>query len=98
MKFFTKSSILQKIIIVIVIVISFNFIMAPKVHAANDWGIAGTLAKEIIQFVVFIADSMNGIISKMMLDVDISDIMLDKYDSNIKIRIHGYVSVWMRKK
>ncbi len=84
MKNFAKNSIVQKILIVIVMItILFASMFTPKAYAAgDDWGIGGTLAKEMLHFVVFITDAINGLLNNMMLGVGWGDINIGDNSKN----------------
>lgn len=84
MKNFARNSIVQKILIVLLIVIILTAsIFMPKVYAEDDnWGIAGTIAKEMLHFVVFLGDAVNGLLNNMMLGVQWGDINIGDNSDN----------------
>lgn len=85
MKLFTKKSVIQKIMIIIVILLLVNFVVAPYSSYAGLAEIGGTLAKEIMQFLSFLGDVVMGALNNFMLGADgFGSAMLDKDDDNLK--------------
>lgn len=84
MKYFTKKKSVQKIILALLIIFSINFII-PKRVSATDWGgVAGSLIKEIVQFIDQLGDVAMGLFNKIMLGAkEISDSMLARDNDNL---------------
>ena len=85
MKNFARNSIVQKsIIALVVVIITFTSVFTPRVYAeGDDWGIGGTLAKELFKFVVFLTDLFTGLLNNMMLGVEWGDINIREDNPNL---------------
>lgn len=84
MKIFIKNKILQKIIIAILLVVILSISVAtPKVYALGIEDIPGTIVKELTQLIVFLVDSVNGMLNQVMLGVEWDDLMLVEDDNNL---------------
>ncbi len=64
MRLFTNKNATQKITIVLLIVILFNFLVPIRVQAGD---IGGDLLKELVKLFVALGDIVNGIMNKFML-------------------------------
>lgn len=90
MKFFTKKSTVQKIVLVIIIILLFNFTLAPyQVFADDDddggWGIGGTLVKEVFGLLAWICDIIMGGLNNFMLGANgFGSAMLSLDDPNLE--------------
>lgn len=85
MKFFTKKSTVQKIILALVVIILFNFAI-PVQSRANIFGdMGGKLLSEIIKLVDSVGDVIMGLLNKTMLGTDeiYSSVILDKDDPSV---------------
>ena len=76
MKFFTKKSVVRKILLLCVILLLVNFGLTPYTsYALGDdnsdedagWSFGGTLAKEIMGFVCWLGDVVMGALNNFML-------------------------------
>lgn len=84
MKHSTKKKSAHKIILALIIITSINFIIPKRVSAITWEGVAGTLIKEIVQFIDQIGDIAMGLFNNVMLGADgISSAMLKQNDDNI---------------
>lgn len=87
MEFFTKKSIVQKIMIVLIALILVNFVVAPyKSYAAIDP--IGSLLKSVLQMLASLGDIVMGALNNFMLGADsgafgLGSALLDKDDDNI---------------
>jgi len=85
MKIFEKTSIIQKMIVAIVLVILlFSFVLAPKAQASVLGDLGSSLIKELMQLVIWLVDCVTGLLNNMMLGVDWDDVMLAEDDINLK--------------
>ena len=66
MKKFTKKGILQKTIIVILMVLSFNFIVPAYSSAAVNFSVGGILANPTLAFLSMIVDSVESLLQAAM--------------------------------
>lgn len=84
MKYFFKKKSIHKIILALLIICSINFVI-PKRVSAVDWGnVAGSLLKEIVQFIDSLGDVVMGLLNNVMLGTDgIGSAMLDQDDANL---------------
>lgn len=82
MKFLTKKSVAQKIILALVIVILFNFTV-PIRSQAFDLG--ESLLKELVHLMASLGDVVMGLLQHMMLGTDkfVGSVMLDYDDRNL---------------
>ncbi len=91
MKFFTKKSTLQKIMVVMIIIVIASFTLAPysAVFADGDgdddgWSIGGTLAKEIMGLFTWVCDVIMGGLNNFMLGANgFGSAMLGQNDPNL---------------
>lgn len=86
MNSFIKSGIAKKIIILLIIILLFNFTISTKVYAANlvEWG-ASSLLKEIMQLVSSIGDVIMGLFNNVMLGADgVGSAMLSVENENLQ--------------
>jgi hypothetical protein len=84
MKIFTKNSILQKMVIALVLVVLlFSFILAPKAQANVLADLGSSLVKELMQLVIWFVDCFTGLLNNMMLGVEWDDVMLSLKDHNL---------------
>lgn len=69
MKFFTKKSMAQKIIITCILLLLVNFSIAPLASYAkdDDWSLGGSIAKEFIQMAAWFGDVIMGALNNFML-------------------------------
>lgn len=82
MEFFTKNSLIKKIIISILIVIVIIFSVPQRTYAG---GFASTLLKEILQLVASVGDVAMGLLNNVMLGADgVGSAMLSQNDPNMK--------------
>lgn len=83
MEFFTKNSIIKKIIISILIVLVIIFSI-PRATYAAGWSLAGTLLKELLQLIASVGDIAMGLLNNVMLGADgVGSAMLPKGDPNL---------------
>ncbi len=80
MKFFTKKSVIQKIVIAVIFVILFNFCVPYRAYAFD---VLGTLAKEFFQFIAQIGDLVMGGLNAFMLGAEFTSAMLEPTDPNL---------------
>lgn len=83
MKFFTKKSTIQKIILALVIVILFNFTIPVRVQAADAWEkFGGKILKELFKLLDSLGDVIMGGLSKAMVGTHnmYNSVMLDTSD------------------
>ena len=79
MKIFTQNSILKKFVLILIVIITFNAIVPNNIsYAANDRDPGGPLLKPIMDFVIFLGDAVMDIIHKVVYDMDISVLKIDK--------------------
>ena len=70
MKFLTNKKMIQKIVIVIISVITLNFCVPTRSYC-TDWGdVGGKILKEVVQFVVALGDVVVGALNNFMLGAD----------------------------
>lgn len=84
MKYFFKKKSIHKIILALLIICSINFVIPRRVSAV-DWGdVAGSLLKEIVQFIDSLGDVVMGVFNNVMLGTEgIGSSMLDQDDNNL---------------
>ena len=84
MKYFFKKKTIHKIILALLIICSINFVIPRRVSAV-DWGdVAGSLLKEIVQFIDSLGDVVMGVFNNVMLGTEgIGSSMLDQDDNNL---------------
>lgn len=83
MKIFTNKKITQKIIILIITVILFNFAVPIQVNAVNFAEIGGDLLKEFVQLLAAVGDVVMGALNKMMLGTPGFTAMVAKTNVNL---------------
>lgn len=89
MKFFTKKSTIQKIMLSCIILLLVNFTVAPYAsYADDDWSLTSSLAKELMQLVSWIGDVAMGFLNNVMLGastgtLDMGSAMLSQDDPNL---------------
>ena len=70
MKYFFKKKTIPKIILALLIICSINFVIPRRVSAV-DWGdVAGSLLKEIVQFIDSLGDVVMGVFNNVMLGTE----------------------------
>ena len=90
MKFFTKKSTIQKIMLSCIILLLVNFTVAPYAsYADDDWTLSGSLAKELLQLVAWLGDVAMGFLNNVMLGastgaLDMGSAMLSQNDPNLE--------------
>ncbi len=84
MNSFMKKGIVQKIMVVLTILILFNFTIPMRAYA-GDWSLGGALLKEVMQLVSSLGDIGIGLLNNTMLGADgIGSAMLSKSNSNFQ--------------
>lgn len=85
MKFFTKKSNIQKMILSLLIVILVNFAI-PHFSYADAWDMGGSLIREIVQLIDALGDSAMGLLNKTMLGTEkmYSSVILEQDDANFQ--------------
>lgn len=87
MKFFTKKSMVQKIVVAMILLLLVNFTLTPYYSYAEDdggWSIAGSLARELMQLVCWFGDVVMGGLNNFMLGADgFGSAMLSRSDPNV---------------
>lgn len=85
MKVFTSKCFAQKILIILMIVISITFLVPREVSAKDDFSVGGSLLKEILQLFASLGDIIMGLLNNVMLGADgVGSAMLDQADENLK--------------
>lgn len=88
MKFFTKKSTIQKIILALVVIILFNFAIPVQAQAEDTWEkIGGKILKELVKLVDSLGDVVMGLLNKTMLKTNeiYGSVMLDYDDAKESI-------------
>ena len=90
MRIFTKKSTIQKIILALIVLLLINFTVTPYASYAKDdeWGFAGSLAKELFNLLSWIGDVVMGALNNVMLGAStgfggMGSAMLDADDPNL---------------
>ena len=85
MKLLHKKGFVQKILIIILTIMMFNFVVPVKTQAAMDGGIGGTLFTPIFALLKMIADVPVGLLQHSLLDTTaiFDSVTLDEDDVNV---------------
>ncbi len=88
MKFFTKKSMVQKIVVAMILLLLVNFTLTPYYSYADDdggWSIAGSLARELMQLLCWFGDVVMGGLNNFMLGANgFGSAMLSTNDPNMQ--------------
>lgn len=96
MKLLTNKTLVQKIILVLVAIILFNFAVPIQSYAA-PWDLGTDLLKELVHLITSLGDVIMGALNKMMLGTEkmLDSAMLPQDDANFRAAgsdLNGYTS------